>query len=912
MATKTQRIFELLQDTAKSLSDYKNWTSFLKSASWQYKYPFEDQVLIYAQRPDSTACARIEVWNNNMHRWINKGAKGIALLRENGNHYGLEYVFDVSDTNDRYNRDVRLWQYDERYDDAIIETLSNTFGDLKVDVTIQDAIICAAHNAVADNKADYLHELGFVKGSSFLSGLDDVNLDLRFRQTAEVSVAYMIMQRMGLEPDDLFSEYEFEHIRDFNTPETMNILGNAVSSISETALRNISETIRAEQRKFAQQRNNIYNRSEKSIDSVNKERTEENGRDSIQNERGLSDTRPDSANKGTQDRQIRYDAQNISEAAPPEPVLNASNEGRAAGASGGYRQDSDRTGTESRGADGESRGRDGDNESERPAQMDGLNDQLSPFSRGERTQRAGVQLSLFDVPLPSEEEQKRIIDEAEHTRRSAFSTRVYEVNSGNSLGFDAPKNYLEMPQQIIDEILTTGGNDRDSVLKICVQYSKNKSAEDNIFFLKKEYGTGGKGFQFDNSKVSVWWNEDGMRIAYGDKAIGRGELITWDRVDKRIGELLAVGRFTPQETLDRLDEFERRTAATHFYEMYRDADCDDYPELKEFFDTEWFVGSYSDTIDNVAELFRQPENVNAAIAAANALNSLYVDDEDVMRFRWYSPDKVLPVLKDLQLEHKTFVSDKTTQTAPTFITEDEIDKLFTRGSGFDRGKIRIYLYFKEHTNTKERIDFLKNEYGTGGYGGGIFNESHCAKGITFSRSDIFSPFAKVTLSWNKAEKRIDSLIKSGRYLTEREINEDIPKYQSEQEKRHIISFVDTYRNEQLEKAQTIISEFCENEYNGDADFGDLSKIGIAHTTTEDDLHTIQVNADLIDFTISRYIDNHLVDERRYNSLSELIENELDGMTFDDLVYFSQEQLAPFYAENTGKEYDLGFGKLGNG
>lgn len=140
MAAKTQRIFELLQDTAKSLSDYKNWTSFLKSASWQYKYPFEDQVLIYAQRPDAIACARIEIWNNNMHRCINKGAKGIALLRENGNRYGLEYVFDVSDTNDRYNRDVRLWQYDERYDDAIIETLSNTFGDLKVDVTIQDAM----------------------------------------------------------------------------------------------------------------------------------------------------------------------------------------------------------------------------------------------------------------------------------------------------------------------------------------------------------------------------------------------------------------------------------------------------------------------------------------------------------------------------------------------------------------------------------------------------------------------------------------------------------------------------------------------------------------------------------------------------------------------------------------------------
>ena len=259
MAAKTQQIFELLQDTTISLSDYKHWTDFLKTAAWQYKYPFEDQVLIHAQHPDATACAKIKVWNNSMHRWINRGAKGIALLREDGNRYGLKYVFDVSDTNDGYrqegrtpqaafgeaksiedyNREVRWWKYDERYDDAIIETLGNTFGDLKVDVTVSDAILCAAHNAVADNKADYLHELKFVKSASLLRGLDDVNLDLRFRKTAEVSIVYMVMQRMGLNPSDMFDEYEFQYIQDFNTPETMNILGNAVSSISENALRSI-------------------------------------------------------------------------------------------------------------------------------------------------------------------------------------------------------------------------------------------------------------------------------------------------------------------------------------------------------------------------------------------------------------------------------------------------------------------------------------------------------------------------------------------------------------------------------------------------------------------------------------------------------------------------------------------------
>ncbi|MDY3031313.1 MAG: hypothetical protein SOS24_06085, partial [Clostridia bacterium] len=686
--------------------------------------------------------------------------------------------------------------------------------------------------------------------------------------------------------------------------------------------------------------------------------------------------------------------------------------------------------------------------------MDGLNEQLSPFSRGDRAERTGVQLSLFDITLPSEEEQRNIIAKAEQSRRSAFA----------------------ISQQIIDEVLTTGGNDRNSVQKICVQYSKNKSAEDNIVFLKKEYGTGGKGFQFDNSKVSVWWDESGMRIAYGDRAIGRGELITWDRVDKRIGELLEVGRFAPQETLDGLNEFERKTAATNFYEMYRDCNRDEYPELREYFNTEWFKGSYPDTVDNLTELFKQPENVMAAIAAADALNILYVDDKDVMRFRWYSPDKVLPVLQDLRLEHKTFVSDKASRISPTFITEDEIDKLLIGSTKYSTQKIETYLYFKENADAQERIKFLKERYGIGGGVSGVFWNKHDAKGISFSRSDIFSPFAKVTLPWNKVEKRIDGLIKAGKYLTEREINEDIPRYQSEQEQQriknekymylhdmdklsdaekretlpkriqyftdimenyekgffkeygvehllgkteivigeairdnetrrklsecmnkisksavdvlsrncgykfaeelnelkvidfhkvgdfyemygdeaveaakvlettltrkqidgeyvamtgipafaveryaellgkngYIVNFRDADRNEPLARAQMLISEFCEEEYGEIPDFGDLSKIGIAHTTTEDDLHTIQVNADLIDFTISRYIDNQLVDERRYNSLPELIENELAGMTFDDLVYFTQEQLAPFYEENTGKEYALGFGKLGNG
>lgn len=773
MAAKAQRIFELLNDTQKSLSEPDNWTAFLRTAAWQYKYPFEDQVLIYAQRPDAAACASMEVWNKRMHRWINKGSKGIALLRENGGHYGLEYVFDVSDTRDRYDRELKLWQYDEKYDAPIKETLTNTFGDINVDSSMYEAIHDAVHNAVEDNKADYLHELGFVKNNSLLHGLDSVNLDYRFRQTAEASIRYIIMCRIGLNADDVMEREDFEFIRDFNTPETISILGNAVSSISEHALRNISETIRAEQRreKFDERSSGVYNRDNNNIQTVNAERNENHDRDSIQDSGRLSDTGADGSAGGIQDREIRDAETNISQGAPQEPVLDNAYERNASETLGGNGQSSGRAGADDSITDGTGRGSDGGAQSTGSVEVDGTDEQSSPVGGGDSARRTGVQLSLFDIQFPSEEEQRNIIEQAEQSRRSAFF----------------------MPQQIIDEVLTTGSNNRDSIINICSQYSKSKLSEENVEFLKDEYKQGGKGFVFDGAKVSIWWNADGMRIAYGDRADDRGQLIAWEDIDKRIGELLELGRFAPQETLDSINEYERKKAANAFWYMYRDLDTEQFPELKELFEDEWFQGGYPDSTARIAELLKQPEYVIELVSIATNLTQRYYDEPDIMRFKLYSPDKVLPMLSDLELARKTFTADRYQQPASQrFITEDEIDRLFMRGSGFDRGKIRIYLYFQEHTDKKERVDFLKNEYGIGGSGGGILSESHDAKGIVFSRGDISSPLAKVSISWSRAEQRIDGLIRDGRYMTEREINENIPRYLSEQEQTRIHNEKTTY------------------------------------------------------------------------------------------------------------------------
>lgn len=200
MTDETQRIFNLLQTATKAIADSNVWRYFLKTAAWHFKYSFNDQILIFTQKSTATACASMDDWVNKTKRWVNKNASPIALVRENGNQYYLKYVFDISDTNSFGNREINLWQYDNCYEKAVINTLEKSFGKLKCATTDIDAIICAANNAVNDRKNEYLRDLKYVKGNSFLSGLDNVNLDVRFRQTAAASVAYMIMQRMGLQP----------------------------------------------------------------------------------------------------------------------------------------------------------------------------------------------------------------------------------------------------------------------------------------------------------------------------------------------------------------------------------------------------------------------------------------------------------------------------------------------------------------------------------------------------------------------------------------------------------------------------------------------------------------------------------------------------------------------------------------
>lgn len=394
MPTKFQFITELYDQTVRSVtSSYKSWTGFLRAACYNYKCPFDEQILIYAQRPDATAVLEMERWNRQFGRWVNRGAKSIAVFGDDGQHL-LKLYFDVSDTHEsRFAHPLPIWTMQPAFEPAVIETLEATFGNLAEKENLAEAVRSASHNAVADNITDYLQDLLDCREDSLLEELDDLNLEVFYRDALEVSVSYMLLTRLGLRADDYFSPDEFGHIYEFNTPTTINALGIATSDIAEMGLREISRTVMQAQREqlFAKDSKNRYDsNTERNIDA---ERSDEHGNHLSRAER-LSDSEPAaSAGAGDPSGQVRRTAAAVPQAAPPRAVHQLENELPTDGTSGGDRADRAEDGSTGRGADGESRGRDGETESDRPAALDG-SDEQSPAQRGGAgTERSDLQLN---------------------------------------------------------------------------------------------------------------------------------------------------------------------------------------------------------------------------------------------------------------------------------------------------------------------------------------------------------------------------------------------------------------------------------------------------------------------------------------------------------------------------------------
>jgi hypothetical protein len=544
MAAKYQLITELYRRTGVAVAkNPQAWQNFLSAACRNYKCRFDEQLLIYAQRPDAVAVAQLETWNKQFKRWVNKDSKGIAVFDSKGRRNTLKYYFDISDTHEGYygSRPVPIWQMSERYEQAVIERLSDRFGDVE-SADLASVLMETAKNAVEDNLQDYMPQLKSCTQDSLLEELDEYNIEVIYRQLAVNSVAYMLMSRCGVDTEAVFEREDFAEIINFNTPATINALGIATSDISEMALREISQTIRDVQfaeknknRTFAPQSQTRYD-----VGREQAERSNHNERNHIHQTRGLSYSRPNITDRARNSAwQIRFDAQGLSGAAQTSDLPQPADIGRA-------EQTSLRSGTDSSYEVGASdktalqgAGRDGGTERKSTDAMGRTDEQYPQSSGGNDTERADLQLNVADeqqvtVNLPTVEEQIEMLAEAEDEKSSAFV----------------------ISQEDIDSVFLSGSGFQNGKYRIYRQFQKNEDSKGNIDFLKKEYGTGGGTHYFpDGTQGHTWHDGKGIAIEkYGSSATP-DLVLSWAKVEKRLRELIKNDRYLNEKEKDHYADY---------------------------------------------------------------------------------------------------------------------------------------------------------------------------------------------------------------------------------------------------------------------------------------------------------------------------------------------------------------------
>ena len=753
MPSKLQTYMQMADDAQRQITgSYRGWTGFLTTAARLYKYPYAEQVMIHAQRPDATACAEYDFWNEKMGRYVRRGSKGIALIDSSGERPRLRYVFDVSDTGGReFPKSRYLWEYREEHADAVSAMLESRYG---VDGKggFPDQLERIASQLAEEYWRDYKRDILAIVDDSFLYGYDEFNVGAAFQSAAAVSIAYSLMSRCGLEADDRFEHEDFLSIFDFNTPEAAAELGTAVSRINGEVLRQIEVTIKNYEREKLAERSHSHDRAD------------------LHQERGLPDSQPDAErNAGGRETsgQVRETAQELPSGAQTGAVQPSGAVGEAVPASAGDRRDGEpEAGADDAGAD-EVGGRDGGAESPRPDEMGGADEQPESAGRGDHPQRAGVQLTN-DAPeaepaqppipqayqlslFPTEDEQIAYIAEAESCTPSAFS--------------------MSIPQADIDHILRMEGNADYARMKIATEFSKGKSVEEIAAFLQSSFH-GGNGVVTENGRYSAWYAEDGIHIANGDAAryLTSAKVVSWQEAAARIGQLLEQGEYAANVELAEAPGHERAELAQAVW--YLRQDLSEKARAQGYLSclSDMRGGGFPEETARLAERLRDPAFREVLMDDFAQLRSDYREDRSLLRFHYHKPDNIEQSLRELSLPRREYRTEMAEIPAvQRFITEDEIAATLTRGSNIEGSKGRIYAYFKEKHTPREQADFLKDEYGIGGSshavsGASHSGEDHSGKGVSLKKQDC----PEIQLNWANVAKRISELIRKDRFLTPEE------------------------------------------------------------------------------------------------------------------------------------------------
>ena len=572
MAAKYQLITELYRRTGVAVAkNPQAWQGFLSSACRNYKCRFDEQLLIYAQRPDAVAVVKLETWNRQFKRWVNKDSKGIAVFDPKGRRNTLKYYFDVSDTHEGYygSRPVPIWQMDERYEQAVMERLSDRFGDVE-STDLASALMETAKNAVEDNLQDYFSQLKDCTKDSFLEELDDFNIEVIYRRLAANSVAFMLISRCGLDTNEFFDREDFADIVNFNTPATINAIGVATSDIAEMALREISQSIRNVQMAEKDQNRTFAQRTQAQYDKDRQqpERSEYNERNHLQQTGGLSYSRPNITDRARASAwQVRFDAQGLSGEAQASDLSQSADIGQAERASARGRADS----TPEVGASDEAAlsraGRDRGTERESTDAVGRTDEQHPQPSGGSDTDRTDLQVSVTKedevrVNLPTVDEQIEMIAKAEDEKASAFA----------------------ISKEDIDSVLQKGSGVADGKYRIYRQFQKGVDRQKNIEFLKNEYGTGGGTHIFpDGFRGHSWHDSKGLAINRNGTYTNHDLVLKWSQVEKRLRELIKDNRYLNPKEKDHYADYlesvsapqyeidtQRKIARQRFIDAHRD------------------------------------------------------------------------------------------------------------------------------------------------------------------------------------------------------------------------------------------------------------------------------------------------------------------------------------------------------
>ncbi len=812
--SKLQDIRNLVQEHAVSVSSSPgDWMDYMDTASRLYRYSFSDQLLIHAQRPDATACASLELWNEKMLRWVNRGARGIALFDETWQNTKLRYVFDISDTHMvAGGRSPYLWQMQEHQREEILTHLAEVYAlEEKDTATLQDALMAVAREMVSDNLEEYLDGLEYAVEGTYLEDLDEVTIRSDFRQLATDSVYYLLSRRCGLDPMELLEEEDFMHITDYNHLSVLTFLGNAASQLSESILIDIGKTVHKisleEARKEVENSNERnYNNFTTLMCKTKNQDAETKKEENIENEGG-TDYGTDISSQGrlpvsesdrrrgrSDDREIRDAAEDISERTQEQPLSEPVPDRKAEQPSGTDRESS--TGENGQ-PDGEITGEEsGTGQGSRSDGMDSTHGRTDGNSGREHLDGIGIQLV--------EDTREDGLSKAEEEIASALSLPEYPTADEQRRNIEERTAALyageiPIPEEVVDEILRTGGNRKASQLRIIYNFMSEQTPEEYTEFVKREYRKGGKGFQIDGKEYSVWFDETGMQIAVGhtvtDQILDKA-FLSWEDVSGRIHQLLDQGEYAPQSVLDAARSNAVKEHAQALAYMKGDMaegvaeivfDEEDLPHLRSI---------YPEITDYLEEKLEDPQWLSELNERLDALAEAYEENHFIMRFHHYNPINISKQFQKFADEVIPYQARDgfAWKEHPMFITQDEIDAYLAGGGAYSQGRLRTYSFYLLHEDERSRTGFIKEQYGIGGSSHALSgaDDSHAnydGKGLFLARGAYGNPYTSILLSWNKVANRVDYLIKNDQFL-QAEDYARMPEYEREQMANKVLRFYD--------------------------------------------------------------------------------------------------------------------------